>query len=110
MLVNVWQDLGKPDSPLSPAGEKLMKVIIAVWEDLYPLDARAWYAERLSYQKAELNITEQVHGHTGRSLASYPYPIYQMMKKLFPDFKRSDRKNVLKLIKKFPLLKWANKA
>ena len=109
-LVDVWQQLGKPQDPLTPSGEKLMNVIIAVWQDLYPLEAKLWFAERLNYQKAELSITQQVHGHTGRSLASYPYPIYQMMKKLFPDFNRGERKNVLRLVRKFPMFRWANKA
>jgi hypothetical protein len=109
-LTSVWNELGKPPTPFSEAGQKLMKVIIAVWQDLYPLDARVWFAERSEYQKAELSITQQVHGHTGRSLASYPYPIYQMMKKLFPDFNRGERKNVLRLIKIFPMFRFANKA
>lgn len=109
-LTSVWNELGKPPTPLSEAGEKLMKVIIAVWQDLYPLEAKLWFVERLDYQKEELSITQQVHGHTGRSLASYPYPIYQMMKKLFPDFNRGERKNVMKLVRKFPMFRWANRA
>jgi hypothetical protein len=108
-LTSVWNELGKPPTPFSEAGEKLMKVIIAVWQDLYPLEARLWFAERSEYQKAELSITEQVHQRTGRSLASYPYPIWRMMKKLFPGFKAGERKNTMKLIKMFPIFKMANK-
>ena len=108
-LVEVWDKLGRPESPLSESGEKLMKVIIAAWEDLYPKDAEDWYAARKEYQDNELSIPQQVHRHTGRSLASFPLPIFQMMKKVFPKYKINDRENVIKLVGKFPAFRMANK-
>jgi len=45
-----------------------------------------WLEQRKNYKASELSISQQVKRQTGRSLASYPYPIYQMMKKVFPDF------------------------
>ena len=108
-LTSVWNELGKPETPFTESGEKLMKVIIAVWQDLYPLEAKLWYAERLDYQKEEMSITQQVHQRTGRSLASYPYAIWQIIKRLFPGFKAGERKNVMRMIRKFPMFRFANR-
>lgn len=109
ILADMKIRLGSPQTPLSDSGQKLMNVIIAVWEDLYPLEAKAWYEDRKEYQKNEMSLTEQVRKHTGRSLASYPYPIYQMMKKLFPTFNATERKNCMKMVKKYQMFKMANK-
>lgn len=109
IIVDIWKQLGKPDSPLTPTGEKLMKIIISVWEDLYPEQRILWYAERTEYQKGEKSIKEQVRGQTGRSLASYPLPIYSMMKKVFPNFDAGERKNCIKMVKKYPMFRYANK-
>lgn len=110
VIAEMWLALGKPSDPLSETGQKLMKVIISVWEDSYPADSRIWYEERKDYQNNELTITEQVHKGTGRSLASYPKPIYDIMKKVFPMFDLANRENVLKLVKLFPMFRFANKA
>lgn len=109
-LVDIWEQLGRPDTPLTESGEKLMKAIIVVWEELYPDDAREWTEVRKNYQANELTINEQVHKHTGRSLASYPYPVFMMMKRLFPKFEPNKRENCLKMVKKFPMFRFANKA
>jgi hypothetical protein len=108
-LVEIWERLGKPNSPLTASGSKLMRVIIAVWEELYPKDAKDWYKTRDEYRADEMTTKEQVHQRTGRSLASYPLQIYQMMKRLFPDFKFSDRENTIKLVRKFRMFQMANK-
>jgi hypothetical protein len=109
-LVEIWERLGKPDTPLSDAGGRMMDVIIAVWEELYPKEAKKWTEDRKDYKKAELDIKEQIRKHTGRNLASYPYPIFAMMSKLFPHFKPGDRQNCMKLVAKWPMFKFANKA
>lgn len=108
-IIQSWEKLGKPDTPLSDAGEKLMKVIIATWEDTYPMESDQWYADRRDYKNAELTISEQVHQNTGRSLASYPYYIYIIMKKVFPEFKLAERETVLKFVKKYPMFLMANR-
>lgn len=109
ILTDFWIRLGRPNTPFTPAGEKLMKLIIATWEDGYPKEMREWYKDRQDYQKAEMGITEQVHQRTGRSLASYPMPIYNMMKKLFVGFDPTERKNCIKLVRKWPMFRMANK-
>jgi hypothetical protein len=109
MLADTWEFLGKPESPLTDSGSKLMAAIIAVWEELYPADAKKWYSDRADYTRSELSINEQISKHTGRSLASYPFPVFQMMKKLFPTFKPGDRKSCIKLVAKFPMFKLANR-
>ena len=109
ILMKMWETLGKPDTPFSESGKKLMNIIIAVWEDGYPNDARKWMKDRADYQSAEMPISEQVSKKTGRSLASYPLPIYNIMGKLFPTFKAADRKNCMKMIKLWPIFQLANK-
>jgi uncharacterized protein (DUF3820 family) len=108
ILTNMWEYLGKPSTPLSKSGEKMMKVLIAVWEDLYPLEVKAHFADRTEYQNNELTINQQVHQHTGRSLISYPEHIFKFMKKIFPNFKLGDRKNIMKLARKYPMFQMAN--
>jgi hypothetical protein len=109
-LVEAWEQLGKPDNPFTESGAKMMAVIIAVWEELYPDESKQWYEDRKTYRKHELSITEQVHKHTGRSLASYPFPIFQVMKTIFPTFKAAQRENCLKMVRKFPMFQMCNNA
>jgi len=109
-LVVAWEGLGKPESPLSESGEKLMAMIIGAWEELYPKDAKMWNEARKEYKLNEMSLTEQVHQHTGRSLASYPYEVFHMMKRMFPNFKATERQNCLKMVAKFPMFRMANKA
>ena len=108
-LVDIWIKLGKPQTPFTESGAKMMDVIIASWEDLYPVDSQIWYNERKDHLKAELSITEQVHKHTGRSLASFPYPIFRMMKVVFKNFKVAERKNCIKMVGKWKMFKMVNK-
>lgn len=109
ILSDLYNDLGKPKDPFSEAGQKLVKVIIAVWEDLYPIESKVWHQEREEHKVAEMDIKEQVHQRTGRSLASYPYPIFKMMAVVFPGFKPAERKNCMKMIKLFPMFKMVNR-
>lgn len=108
ILVKIWEDLGRPNSPLSETGEKMMKVIIAVWEDLYPREVKNHFRDRTEYQNNELSINQQVHQHTGRILITYPEHIFKFMKKIFPDFKLGERKNVIKLARKYKMFQTAN--
>lgn len=109
-LVDLWETLGRPESPLTQSGEKLMNVIIAVWQELYPKDYSDWIEQRKDYKLSELDMKEQIRKHTGRSLASYPYHVFMIMKKVFPNFNAGERGNCMKMIRKYPLFKMANKA
>lgn len=110
LLVKMWEKLGKPEDPFSVSGEKLMQIIIATWEDTYPEESRQWYEDRKEYKLEELDIKTQVRRKTGRSLASYPYYIFTIMKIVFPKVKFSDRKIHMKMVKKYPMFLFANKA
>lgn len=109
LIVAIWDKLGKPQDPFSESGRKLMEVIIATWEDTYPELSKQWYEDRKEYKNEELSIREQVHQHTGRSLASYPMYIYQIMKKVFPNVKLSNRETSMKMVKHYPIFQMANK-
>ena len=109
ILVDMWNKLGRPETPFTENGAKLMNIIISIWEDGYPMQARMWYEERKQYQLNELSISQQVIRKTGRSLASYPLPIYNMMKKCFHGFDPAERDNAIKLVKKWPQFRMANK-
>lgn len=108
-LVESWEKLGKPQTPLTESGKKMMAVIVAAWEELYPIDAKTWTNEMISYKSTELSIKDQVHKHTGRSLASIPLPVYLMMEKIFPTYKLEKREEWLKFLKKYPEFRAANK-
>lgn len=109
VLADAWVQLGKPDSPLSDAGEKIMRAIFVVWEELDPVGSKEWLDQRKEYQSNELSINEQVHRRTGRSLATYPLPVFAIMKKMFPKFKFGDRESVIKLVRKYPQFRMANR-
>lgn len=109
LIIRMWEKLGCPEDMFSESGQKLMAVIIATWEDTFPVESQRWYEERKLYQKEEKTTQEQVHQNTGRSLASYPYYIYSVMKIVFPKVKYSNRETVLKLVKHYPLFRFANK-
>ena len=110
ILMEMRARLGDPGSPFTPSGEKLMNLIIAIWEDGYPKDAREWYKEREEYQRAELDISTQVKRRTGRSLASFPGVIYSLTRQLFPGFDPAwPRKTVIKMVRKWPMFRFANR-
>ena len=109
ILADTWIRLGKPVDPFSVAGKKIVNLIIAIWEDTYPLQAHMWIEERKHYQSAEKTIHEQVSQKTGRSLASFPYPVYQMIIKTFKGFDPAERKNCMKFVKEWPIFRFANK-
>lgn len=108
-LVKAWERLGKPTTPFSKAGAELTDSVIKVWQRSYPKEAKEWLAMRAEYQEAELPISTQVSRKTGRSLASYPYPLYMMMKKLFPKVDIAHRDNAIKMVKKWPIFQMARK-
>lgn len=109
VVVDMWIGLGRPSDPFTEAGKKLMDIIISVWEDCYPKDAREWHAARKEYQDAEMTISEQVSKRTGRSLASYPYTVFAMMNAVFPGFDPTERKNCIKMVAQWPQFRFANK-
>lgn len=109
LLVDAYITLGRPKDPYNESGKKMMRVIITSWEDLYPKQAMEWYEARREYQNEELSINEQVKNQTGRSLASYPYPIYQMLKKFFPELSLHSREDNIKFVKEYPVFRFANK-
>jgi hypothetical protein len=108
-LVDIWERLGRPQTPFSESGAKLMNVIIAVWQELYPQEAKEWLDTRKEYKANEMSIQQQIKQHTGRSLASYPFQVFMMMKKLFPKFSPSERKNCMKMVTKWPMFLMAVK-
>jgi len=107
-LTGAWWQLGQPKSFFSESGKKLMKVIIASWQDVFEEDSRKWLKEREDYKKSELSITDQVKLHTGRSLASIPEYIFVLMKKFFTADK-FNREFFKKLVKEFPIFQMCNK-
>lgn len=109
ILQEMFEKLGKPDTPFSGSGARMVEIIIAVWEDLYPLQSNMWLDERKDYRDNELTLTEQVQGHTGRSLASFPLPIYNMFRKIFPKTNLGDRETAIKMVKKWPMFRMTNK-
>jgi hypothetical protein len=108
-LTDIYVRLGRPQSPFTESGEKLVNVIIATWKELYPQEASDWFDTKRDYQKEELDITSQVHQKTGRSLASYPYPVYKMLRQVFPTIKFGERKTAIKMARRFPIFKFANR-
>ncbi len=106
-LPELYKRLGSPQDPTSEPGQKMMKVLIAVWRDMCPHESLNWLESRKDYQNTELSISEQVSKSTGRSLASYPLPLFKMMKLFFPDYKFSDLDSVIKFVKVFPMFRMA---
>lgn len=109
LLAEFYEKQGRPKSPFSKGGEKVVNMIIKIWTDLYPKEVEAWTKDRKDYKESEMDIKQQVKKRTGRSLASYPYPIYRMLKVTFPEVSVVERKNCMKMVKKWPMFRLANK-
>lgn len=109
LLIQQWNFLGRPQDPFSRAGEKIVNTIIAIWQDLYPLEYKLWADERKQYQDNEMTISEQVKQQTGRSLAAFPLPVYQMMSAVFKGFDPAERKNCIKMVATWPIFRLANR-
>lgn len=109
MLTNAYIAVGRPEDPLSTNGRKLIKIVLAAWEDLYPHDVVEWKAARDEHLSAEMSISEQVSKRTGRTLGSYPAPVYFILCKLFPKFKFTERENMIKIVREFPIFRFVNK-
>ena len=109
VIVKMWETLGKPENPFSKAGSKLMEIMISVWRDTWPRESEEWLSLRKDYKDNEMSIKDQVRKGTGRSLASYPYPLYMMMKKVFPKFDPVKRDNAIKFVKHWPIFQMAKK-
>ena len=104
-LSEFYVRLGSPDDPFSTAGEQMMRLIIAAWQDLYPEQATMHNARIKDYQELEKTMHEQIKSGSGRNLASVPTPVYRMMRKIFPDFKMNNRDDFIKLVNKYPIFK-----
>jgi hypothetical protein len=106
-LYRVWDRLGQPTDPLSTPGQKVVEAIIMAYQKTYPIEWRNWLNDRADYQHDELTLHEQLK--TGRSLASYPVFIYNVLRKMFPETDFSDRAFVIKFVRAFPAFRMANK-
>ncbi len=109
MVTQMWDRLGRPKTPLSDQGEKLVNFMFEIWKEYQPYEYTRWIEMRKEHKKEEKTISEQVSKHTGRSLASYPMLIFRMMKVCFPDFDPVKRENCLKMVRKFPMFSLPNK-
>jgi len=108
-LVDIYELLGKPENPLSETGQKLMTIMISIWQDLAPLDYQTWFQRRTEHLNAEMSISEQVAQKTGRSIVVYPGLVYEMMKKIFPKFDACQRDNAMKMAQLYPIFRYVNK-
>lgn len=108
-IVELWDKLGRPTDPLSESGVKLVNFIFDCYKELFPQEYHKWLEERKKYQLNEMTISEQVRKRTGRSLISYPYWVFMVLKKVFPNFDFVKRENAMKIAKKFPQFQIANK-
>jgi hypothetical protein len=109
LIVDTYEGLGKPKDPFSDGGRKIVDLVIKVWQDLYPHEAKKWFKNKTEHLNAELTISEQVSQQTGRSLASYPFAVYQMLSRLFPDIKFGEKKTCVKMIRHWPMFKMVNR-
>lgn len=107
-LTFLWEKLGKPTSVFN-GGEKLMDGIIAAWSFLEPQESLVWAQQRDNHLEAEMTIKEQVKGHTGRNLISYPELVYKFMGLFFTDDKLISKDFIFKFLKKYPMFRLVNK-
>ena len=69
LLVDMYERLGKPKTPFTKSGEKVMNMIFKIWQDLYPLDAQTWHETRKEYK-----ITKPVIIQCANELNDVPNP------------------------------------
>ncbi len=106
-IVGIWEKVGRPNDPLSKTGQVVVKAIIYAYEKTYPIEWSEWLEERKEYQNNELSLYEQIK--TGRSAASYPMFIYNILRKVFPQTDFSNREFIFKFVKQFPVFQVARR-
>lgn len=109
MIVELWDKVGRPTDPLSSSGKKVVHFVFECYKELFPSEFKQWLDERKEYQVHEKSIPEQVRNHTGRSLLSYPYWVFMVLRNVFPHFDFVKRENALKIAACFPQFQIANK-
>jgi hypothetical protein len=103
MVTDAYIKAGSPTSPFTKQGEEIMNVIVAVWMDLYPKQYVEWVGMKKEHIKEEMSAKDQVKEQTGRSLVSFPTPVYKLMQVFFKDFTMNDRDEVIKFAKRYPI-------
>ena len=107
ILSKAWSAFGQPTTVMSESGKKLMTVVIAAWEDSYPVEANTWKNQRSEELLNERTIKESIKAG-GHNSAAYPCWVFQMRTAAFPQecFAKKETKNYL--IKNFPVFRTSN--
>lgn len=103
-LVKVWETLGSPQTPISPAGLKMMSNIIDCWEKLVPGEAKQWQKDRNEDLINERSLRDS-HKAGGFNPVTYPPTLYKMMKVIFKGIPFTDKKVLTILYKQFPVFR-----
>jgi len=107
ILAKSWSAFGKPDTVRSEGGKKLMTVIIAAWEDSFPVECEEWRIERNEELLNERSVSASIKAG-GHNVAAYPYWLYKMMTWGFPNERWAKRETVEFLVKNFPVFRTSN--
>lgn len=107
-LSRIYISLGRPESPFTVSGKKMVDSIIKAWEFKFPEEVNLWKATRDEYQEEEMSIRTQVRKGTGRTIVSYPKMIHALLSFFFPD-EKMNRTFHMKMGKNFDIFRFANK-
>lgn len=90
---------------------QVFEYICRLWKDLYPDDFRTFYDKQQWYKNNQKNIyasNREQGGAQVRHIAEVPLKLYQMTRAVFPN-QVFDKKFTLKLARRMPLFRWADK-
>jgi hypothetical protein len=101
----MWKAAGYPRTLDTEAAWKVMDGVFQVWGALFPQELLDFKADLQEDQAYERTVSEANSRDGGFIPISYPPRLFQMMKVYFSEEKLQDRDLIVKLVRRYPLLK-----
>lgn len=101
----VWVKSGKPNRLEGESAWKVMDSLFQIWAACFPQEFLDFKRVIQDDQSIERSVHEANKKDGGYFPISYPMRLMQFMKVYFKDERFQDHKLILKIIKRYPLLK-----
>lgn len=101
----VWVKSGRPNRLEGESAWKVMDSLMQIWGACFPYELQDFKRTIQEDQSLERSVHEANKSDGGYFPISYPMRLMQFMKVYFPNEKFQDHKLILKIIRRYPLLK-----
>lgn len=101
----VWVAAGRPNMLEGESAWKVMDSLMQIWGACFPQELQDFKASLQDSQSIERSVHDANKQDGGYFPISYPMRLMQFMKVYFPNERFQDHKLILKIIRRYPLLK-----